>query len=46
MPEAFEECRKAGGRIRTLKVGKGRYMHVCWDKDGKSHPGEVKTTKK
>jgi hypothetical protein len=45
MPKGFEECRAAGGRIRTKDVGKGKYMHICWDKSGKSHAGEVKTKK-
>ena len=44
MPKAFEKCRKAGGRIRTVKP-KGKrsrsYMPVCY-KDGKSYAGEVK----
>ena len=41
-PQAFDKCVKDGGRVRTLKVGKGKYMHVCYDKNGKSHAGEVK----
>lgn len=45
MPKAFEECRKKGGKIRTMKMSKGRYMHICI-LDGKSYPGEVKTKKK
>ena len=45
MPEAFEKCRREGGRIRTMSLSKGRYMHVCYDKAGKSHSGEVKTKK-
>lgn len=45
MPEGFDNCRKEGGRIRTIKIGKDKYMHVCYDKAGKSHSGEVKTTK-
>lgn len=45
MPEDFDVCVKAGGRVRTMKVGKNRYMHVCYDKEGKSHAGEVKVKK-
>lgn len=45
MPAAFDRCVKEGGRVRTKKVGKGKYMHICWDKSGKSHAGEVKTKK-
>lgn len=52
MPEGFEKCRKAGGRIRTIsgpnkKFGlpEGKYVHICF-LDGKMHRGEVKTKKK
>ena len=44
MPKAFEECVKAGGRVRTKKLKDGKYMHVCF-KDGKSYAGHVKTSK-
>ena len=46
MPAGFDKCKAEGGRIRTMTLSKGRYMHVCWDKAGKSHAGEVKTKKK
>jgi len=45
MPADFDACVAAGGRVRTLKVGKGKYMHICYDKEGKSHAGEVKEKK-
>lgn len=41
MPEAFEKCRKAGGKIRTKDLGNGKYMHVCI-LNGKSYAGYVK----
>lgn len=44
MPKGFEMCRKKGGRIRTKKLSKGRYMHVCL-LNGKSYAGEVKKKK-
>ena len=43
MPEDFNRCVREGGRVRTLKVGKNKYMRICYDKKGKSHAGEVKT---
>ena len=43
MPADFEKCAAEGGRVRTMKVGKSKYMHICYDKAGKSHAGEVKT---
>lgn len=45
MPEGFEKCRKAGGRIRTVTPKAGTYIHICWDKSGKAHRGEVHHSK-
>lgn len=44
MPKGFESCRKRGGRIRTIKLSKQRYMHICFI-GGKSFEGEVKHKK-
>ena len=43
MPKDFDVCVSGGGRVRTKKMGKNKYMHICF-KDGKSHAGEMKTT--
>jgi len=40
-PQAFENCRRNGGKIRTKTLSGGRYMHICF-LGGKSYPGEVK----
>ena len=45
MPADFEKCQAEGGKIITHTIDKNRYIHVCYDKDGKSHPGEVRTKK-
>lgn len=47
MPQAFLDCVKRGGKVRTQVINKkkGTYMHICYI-DGKSYPGEVKTKKK
>ena len=45
MPAGFDKCRAGGGKIRTKKLGGGKYMHICF-LNGKSYPGEVKTRKK
>lgn len=45
MPEDFEKCVREGGRVRTMTMKDGRYMRVCYDKDGKSHAGEMKQKK-
>ena len=42
MPEDFDKCVADGGSVRTMKVKGDRYMRVCFDKNGKSHAGEVK----
>ena len=43
MPKDFDKCLAEGGRVRTMKVGKDKYMPLCYDKAGKPHAGEVKT---
>lgn len=44
MPVGFDKCVKAGGRVRTKKLSKGRFMHICFI-NGKSYAGEVKKKK-
>ena len=44
-PQGFDKCVADGGRVRTMKLSKGRYMHICYDKAGKSHAGEVRQSK-
>lgn len=46
MPEDFDKCVREGGKVITQKISSGRYIHICYDKNGKSHAGEVKTKKK
>ncbi len=45
MPQAFLNCVKNGGRVRTKNLGGGKYIHLCF-KDGKSYSGEVRIAKK
>lgn len=45
MPQAFNECIKNGGRVRTKNLSGGRYIHICF-LNGKSYAGEVKTKQK
>ena len=40
-PQSFDNCRKGGGKIRTIELKGGKYMHVCF-LSGKSYKGEVK----
>lgn len=42
MPKEFDACRKGGGKIRTITLKGGKYMHICI-LNGKSYKGEVKT---
>ena len=46
MPADFTKCVSEGGRVTTKRVNENQYMHICWDKNGKSHSGEVKEYKK
>ena len=45
MPEPFEQCVRRGGRVRTITLPGGRYMHVCF-LGGRSYAGEVKKRKR
>jgi hypothetical protein len=44
MPKDFEKCIREGGRVRTIPVKghKDEYMHICYDKNGKAHAGEIR----
>ncbi len=44
MPAGFDKCVAGGGRVRTKKLGGGKFMRICFDSSG-SHAGEVKTKK-
>jgi len=44
-PQAFDNCRKNGGKVRTKTLPDNQYMHICI-LNGKSYSGEVKTKKK
>ena len=46
MPADFDKCVAEGGKTRTISVNATQYMHVCYDKNGKSHSGEVRTRAK
>lgn len=46
MPRDFDKCQAEGGRIRTVTLKGGKYLHVCYDKEGKAHSGETHTKKK
>ena len=45
MPAGFEKCEAEGGRIKTKSIKGGRYMRICWNKQGKSFAGEVQQSK-
>ena len=44
MPKAFDTCRKNGGKIRTVNLKGGKYVHVC-SLGGKSYRGYEKMKK-
>lgn len=52
MPKKFNQCMKSGGKIRTVKLNKNKYMHVCvlpkgkkGKRGGRTVSGEVKRRK-
>ncbi|GAG58733.1 unnamed protein product [marine sediment metagenome] len=45
MPIGFERCVKAGGKVRTMKLGGDKYRHICTIK-GKRYLGHIKKKKK
>jgi hypothetical protein len=45
MPQDFVDCIKNGGRVVTKKLKNGKYIKICYDKEGNSHNGEVKKSK-
>lgn len=46
MPQDFDRCVKAGGKVVTKKLKGGKFMNICYDKNGNSYSGEVKTIRK
>lgn len=44
MPAAFDKCVSRGGRVRTKNLSGGKYIHICFDKQG-SHAGYPKKKK-
>jgi len=44
MPADFDRCVREKGRVRTITLKGGKYIHVCY-KGGKSYSGEVKEKK-
>jgi hypothetical protein len=42
MPEAFDKCVRAGGKVRTKSMSNGKYMHICF-LGNKSYAGEIKS---
>lgn len=45
MPADFEMCVKNGGKVRTKRMSKSTYAHMCI-LNGKVHMGETKKYKK
>jgi len=46
MPHAFDQCREHGGEMKTKRLNKNEYMHICIPKGGgPSVSGEVKKYK-
>ena len=46
MPADFDKCVSDGGKVVTKELKGNKYIHICYDKKGNSHSGEVKEKKK
>ena len=46
MPADFDKCVAEKGRVRTITLKGGRFMRICYDKNNKSHAGEVREKEK
>ena len=44
MPQAFLDCVKNGGKVRTVKLPNDRYYHICI-LNKKIYKGEIKKKK-
>jgi hypothetical protein len=42
----FEDCKKNGGKVVRKKLKGGRFISICYDKEGKSHAGDIGMVKK
>lgn len=42
----FEDCKKSGGKVVRKKLKGGRFISICYDKEGKSHAGDIVMVKK
>ncbi len=45
MSKEFLACVDNGGKVVTRKLKGDKYIHLCKDKSGKWHSGEVKKRK-
>lgn len=46
MQKDFDKCAKNGGKVKTKNLKGNRFIRICYDKNGKSHAGEVMHRKK
>lgn len=52
MPKAFDDCVKAGGKVRSVSgpskrwgLKQGEYVHICFQ-NGEAHRGHTKSKKR
>lgn len=43
-PKPFEDCVRAGGKVRRKSLANGKYVNICY-RNGKSYAGHVHTKK-
>lgn len=45
IPKNFDDCVKSGGKVKTKQLKNNKYIRICYDKEGNSYSGGVKTNK-
>lgn len=46
IPKDFLDCAKNGGKVKTKKLKDGKFIRICYDKDGNSYAGEIMKERK
>jgi putative hemolysin len=46
IPKDFLDCAKNGGKVKTKKLKVGKFIRICYEKDGNSYAGEIMKERK
>lgn len=45
IPKNFDDCVRSGGKVKTKDLKNGKYIRICYDRNGNSFSSSVKTKK-